>query len=462
MSGASPRLVVAAPHSGSGKTTFTLGLLAALVRRGLAVQPFKAGPDFIDPSHHTAVCGRVSRNLDTWMCDDATVAAIFERGARGADISVVEGVMGLYDGFGPDEERGSTAHLAKLLAAPVVLVIDAQRMATSAAAVALGLREFDRGLAIAGVVFNNVGGEGHYDWLRKALEARTGLASFGYLRHDRALGIEERHLGLVPAAERGPPQDMLERLVDQLERHVALDRLLAAARAAPRPPETPAHDRFAERRGGRPVRIAVARDAALNFYYQENLDLLECRGAEIAPFSVLDDERLPSGAQGVYLGGGFPELFAEKIAANAPILGAIRGFAAAGGPIYAECGGLMILCDALIDLEGRRHAMAGLVPATSVMRRDRLSLGYVEVEALRDTLIARAGERYRAQTFHHSVLEEARFAPALRLYHGRKTSLDGYGDHNLLATYVHAHFAARPELAERFVERCRDTMQPTH
>ncbi|HEY6864432.1 MAG TPA: cobyrinate a,c-diamide synthase, partial [Burkholderiales bacterium] len=233
---ASPRLVVAAPHSGSGKTTFTLGLLAALVRRGLAVQPFKAGPDFIDPSHHTAVCGRVSRNLDTWMCDDATVAAIFGRGARGADVSVVEGVMGLYDGFGPDEQRGSTAHLAKLLAAPVVLVIDAQRMATSAAAVALGLREFDRGVAIAGVVFNNVGSEGHYEWLRKALEARTGLESLGYLLHDPALRIDERHLGLVPAAERALAKEALARSADRLERHVALDRILAAARAPPRPP----------------------------------------------------------------------------------------------------------------------------------------------------------------------------------------------------------------------------------
>ena len=455
MSEASPRLVVAAPHSGSGKTTVTLGLLAALARRGLAVQPFKAGPDFIDPSHHTAACGRVSRNLDTWMCDDATVAAIFARGARGADVSVVEGVMGLYDGFGPDEERGSTAHLAKLLAAPVLLVIDAQRMATSAAAVALGLRQFDRDVAIAGVVFNNVGGEGHYEWLRKALEARTGLASFGYLRHDPALQIDERHLGLVPAAERALANEALARLAEQLERHVALDRILAAARAAPRPPETAALDRFAERRGGAPVRIALARDAALHFYYPENLELLECQGAEIVPFSVLEDERVPGGAHGVYLGGGFPELFAEKIAANTAMLGAIGAFAAGGGPVYAECGGLMILCESLVDLEGRRHAMAGLVPAVSVMRRDRLSLGYVEVETLRDTLLARAGERYRAQTFHHSVLDDARFAPALKLYHGGNTSLDGYGERNLLATYAHAHFAARPQLAERFVERCR-------
>jgi cobyrinic acid a,c-diamide synthase len=454
---AAPRLVIAAPHSGSGKTTFTMGLLAALRRRGLTVQPFKAGPDFIDASHHTAICGRVSRNLDTWMCDDATVTEIFARPARDADVSIVEGVMGLYDGFGPDEERGSTAHLAKLLAAPVVLVIDAQRMATSAAAVALGLQQFDPRLDIAGVVFNNVGGDGHYAWLRKALEARTGLESFGYLPFDPGLHIEERHLGLVPAAERGFGSERLERLRGHLERHVEVERIVAAARAAA-PLREAGRRVFGERRAGRPVRVAVARDAALNFYYAENLELLEHHGAEIAPFSVLDDERLPDDVQGLYLGGGFPELFAARIAGNASMRAALREFAVQGGPVYAECGGLMILCDALVDLDGRRHEMTGLVPATSVMRRDRLSLGYVEVETLRDTLVADAGERYRAQTFHHSVLEDASFTPALKLYHDGRASLDGCAERNLFATYVHAHFAARPALAERFVERCRAAM----
>jgi cobyrinic acid a,c-diamide synthase len=449
-----PRVVIAAPHSGSGKTTFTLGLLAALRRRGLAVQPFKAGPDFIDPSHHTAICGRVSRNLDTWMCERATVAEIFERSARDADISVVEGVMGLYDGFGPDEERGSTAHLAKLLAAPVVLVIDAARMATSAAAVALGLQQFDRDVTIAGVVFNNVGSEGHYEWLREALEARTGLASFGYLGYDPALRIEERHLGLVPAAEAGIGDAARERLRSEFDRHVDLERILAAAGAAPSP-ATATSAVFRPRAAAKPVRVGVARDAALNFYYQENIDLLECLGAEIVPFSILDDPQPPPGVHGIYLGGGFPEIFAGRIAANMSMRRGMRDFFASGGAIYAECGGLMILCDALVDLDGRRHEMFGLVPATSVMRRDRLSLGYVDVETLEDTLIARAGARYRAQTFHHSVLEDVRFTPALKLYHGAKASFDGCAERNLFATYVHAHFAAQPGLAERFVERCR-------
>lgn len=454
-----PRLVVAAPHSGSGKTTFTLGLLSALKRRGLSVQPFKAGPDFIDPSHHTAICGRASRNLDTWMCDDAVVAEIFQRAARDADVSIVEGVMGLYDGFGPDEERGSTAHLAKLLAAPVVLVIDAARMATSA--VALGLQQFDRDVTIAGVVFNNVGSEGHYEWMRKALHDRTGLASFGYLGFDPGLRIEERHLGLVPAAERRIGEDARERLQVAFDRHIDLDAIVAAARAAPRWAAATSGV-FRARPAAKAVRIGVARDAALSFYYQENLDLLECLGAEIVPFSVLSDACLPEDLQGLYLGGGFPELFAATIAANVPLRDGIRKFFAGGRVIYAECGGLMILCDALVDLDGRRHEMFGLVPATTVMRRDRLSLGYVDVEALEDTLIAGVGERYRAQTFHHSVLEDVRFRPALKLYHGARTSFDGYAERRLLATYVHAYFAAQPGLAERLVEHCRSAAATAH
>jgi cobyrinic acid a,c-diamide synthase len=202
----------------------------------------------------------------------------------------------------------------------------------------------------------------------------------------------------------------------------------------------------------------VARDEALNFYYQENLDLLQCLGAEVVPFSLLKDEELPEDLQGIYLGGGFPELFAGRLSANRSMRGSVRDFFAAGGVIYAECGGLMVLCEALIDFDGRRHEMMGLVPATAAMRRDQLSLGYVSVESLRDTVLARAGERYRAQTFHYSVLQGARFQPALKLYHGANASFDGYADRNLFATYVHAYFAGQPALARRFVDRCRGVM----
>jgi len=448
------RLAIAAPHSGSGKTTFTMGLLSALRRRGFSVQPFKIGPDFIDPSYHTAICHRASRNLDTWMCEDSTVLEIFTRSARDTDISIIEGVMGLFDGFGPNEERGSTAHVAKLLASPVVLVIDAQRMATSAAAVAFGLQQFDQAVNIAGVVFNNVGGKGHYDWLRQVLEIRTGIKSFGYLRHDARFTLPERHLGLVPAAEAGVKPTLLEHLGAEFEQHIDLDGIIAAARTAPTINKGTS-DVFRSRNQEKAVRIGVARDEALNFYYQENLDLLECLGSDTVSFSVLNDGALPRNLQGIYLGGGFPEVFAGRLSANHSMRDSIRDFFAAGGVIYAECGGLMLLCEALIDFGGCRHEMIGLVPATSVMRRDKLSLGYVNVEPLQNTVIAHVGEGYRAQTFHYSVLEDVRFQPVLKLKHGSNASFDGYASGNLLATYVHAHFAAQPKLAQRFVERCR-------
>jgi cobyrinic acid a,c-diamide synthase len=448
-----PRFVVAAPHSGSGKTTVTLGLLLALRERGLSVQPFKIGPDFIDPSHHSKICETTSRNLDTWMCDDVVVQEIFARAALGADISVIEGVMGLFDGYGPDNDRGSTAHVARLLEAPVVLVIDAQRMATSAAAVALGCRDFDKQLTIAGVIFNNVGGAGHYDWLRKVLETRIGMTAFGYLSFDPALKIEERHLGLVPAAERGPTETFYQRLRSQVQENVDIGAILKAARQAPGL-HAPSAGIFWARESPRKVRIGVAYDRALNFYYQENLDLLSCLGVEIVRFSLLDDERIPTGLHGLYLGGGFPEMFASSLSSRHAMKESIRSFHRSGGVLYAECGGLMVLCEALIDFEGQRHEMVGLVPGEAVMSRDKLSLGYVEVESLQDTIIGKAGERYRGQTFHYSILEKTRFERVLKLRHGSRTSMDGYVSGRLFATYVHAHFAGHPQLAERLVDQC--------
>ncbi len=449
-----PRLVVAAPHSGSGKTTFTMGLLLALREQGFSVQPFKVGPDFIDPSYHTKICQRASSNLDTWMCNDSVVKEIFARAAGGADISVIEGVMGLFDGFGPNEERGSTAHVAKLLDSPVILVIDAQRAATSAAAVALGFQQFDPAVNIVGVVFNNVGGKGHYEWLKQVLETRTRLKAFGYVNFDPALKMEERHLGLVPATERAPEPQLYEQLWLQIKENIDLDDIITAAKSASGLPKTETKV-FSSTKGRSTLRIGVARDEALNFYYQENLDLLSCFGAEIVPFSLLHDKQLPPRVQGIYLGGGFPEVFAAKLASNHAMKASVRDFHSAGGVIYAECGGLMVLCEALVDFESRRHEMIGLVPAVAVMRRDKLSLGYVEVESLKNTVVANAGENYRAQTFHYSVLEDVRFEPALKVRHGANVSYDGYVNRNLFATYIHAHFAARPTLAQRFVDRCR-------
>lgn len=454
-----PRLVIAAPQSGSGKTTVTLGVLLALRRAGLTTQPFKVGPDFIDPSHHTAICARPSRNLDTWLCEDAVVREVFTRASSDAEISIIEGVMGLYDGYGPNDERGSTAHLARLLEAPVLIVIDAQRMAASAAAVALGLQQFDRALDIAGVIFNQVGSDEHYVLLKTALETHTGLRCFGYVGLHPEFALEERHLGLVPAAETPPGMRSREQLLHEIERHVDIAGLVAAARRAP-PLEEKATGTFSARESRGLVRIAVAQDQAFNFYYPENLDLLRAAGADIVPFSVLNDGALPTHVNGIYLGGGFPEVFAEALAANRSMIAGIRAFHDAGGAIYAECGGLMTLCEALVDFAGRRHEMVGLVPATTIMRRDRLAIGYVEAEPLRDSVLADRGIPYRGHTFHYSVLADPRFEPALRLRHGGKISYEGYASGNLFATYVHAHFAGSPRLAQRFVDCCRSRGTP--
>ena len=449
-----PRLVIAAPNSGAGKTTLTVGVLLALRARGMTVQPFKVGPDFIDASHHSVIAGRPSRNLDSWMCDDDAVREIFSHAARDADISLIEGVMGLYDGSGPRDERGSTAHVAKLLDAPVVLVIDAQRMAGTAAAVALGCRAFDAAVRIAGVIFNNVGSAGHYDWLRTVLAERTDLACFGYLAFDPELAMEERHLGLVPAAEQRPASSLHARLEQRVQSTLDVQALIEAAHNASQF-QLPDARLFVDAPDGPPVRIAVAQDRALNFYYRDNLDLLQCLGAEIVPFSLLEDDRLPDAVDGVYLGGGFPEMHAEALASRVALHAAMREFHASGRVIYAECGGLMVLCDTLTDLAGRTHRMIGLVPANASMRAGRLTLGYVEVEILRGSILGEAGTRYAGQRFHASNLERARFEPALALRQGGKMSRDGYGCDGLLATYVHAHFAGAPHLARSIVQHCR-------
>jgi cobyrinic acid a,c-diamide synthase len=447
-----PRVLIAGVESSSGKTTVSLGLMLALKARGLTVQPFKVGPDFIDPSHHTRICGRPSRNLDTWMCEAKAVLEIFQRGAQGADVSVIEGVMGLFDGFGPGEERGSTAHLAKLLKAPIILVLDAAKTATSTAAIALGCREFDKQLQIAGVIFNRVGSPGHYHWLKHTLEKRVGIPSLGYLRYDPALNIEERYLGLIPSWERGLRPVFYERLMEQVKAHVDLDGVLEIACSAPSLPALGKQTQNASQKAR--VNIGIAFDQAFHFYYQDNLDLLEALGARLVYFSPLKDSQLPHDLHGLYIGGGFPEVFAKELAQNTRMKESIWKFYQAGAPIYAECGGLMYLCEALIDFEGHAHEMVGLVPARTIMQRAKLSLGYVEVEVLKDNILSHKGERFRGQTFHYSVLEGENPDPCYLAKHGENLSYDGYSLKNLLATYIHAHFVAAPQLAENFVQSC--------
>ena len=446
-------LVVGGVSSGVGKTTVTLGLLEAFRRRGLTVQAFKVGPDFIDPGFHEVVTGRASYNLDGWMCGRDHALATVARHAADADLAIVEGVMGCFDGIDGVSEDGSTAQMAKWLGAPVVLVLDAQAQARSAAAVVLGFEQLDPAMSLAAVIANRVGGDTHARWIRDAVAARCRARVVGALPGDAGVSLAERHLGLVTAGEGGLTADKRRRLAELIEGSVDLDELFDLA--APLPARDPAAAGQTRARSPR-ARIGVARDAAFCFYYRDNLALLEAAGAELVEWSPLADQMLPT-VDGLYFGGGYPELHGATLAANRTMLAAVRSFASAGRPVYAECGGLMYLADAIEDLDGATHAMVGLLPATVRMRPRRLSLGYTEVALVADSPLGSIGGRARGHEFHYSSLDPVpQSIPrtyALRRRHGEERA-EGYLIENALLSYVHLHFGSNPELAQSFVAAC--------
>ncbi|HEX9444147.1 MAG TPA: cobyrinate a,c-diamide synthase [Candidatus Binatia bacterium] len=447
--------VIAGTHSGVGKTTVALGVMAALRRRGLGVQPFKIGPDFIDPGLHARVCGRPSYNLDGWMLSRAYNRGSFLRNLRDKDVAVVEGMMGLYDGRSGATEEGSTAQMAKQLDLPVVLVVDASAMARSAAAMVLGYRLFDRKTRMIGVIFNRVAGAGHLDYLREATASLPGLECFGGIPAADRVKIPERHLGLTVAQEGFPGERFVGGLARLIENHVDLDRLLAHARIEIDRPAEPA----AKEGAGAKVPIAVARDRAFCFYYPDNLELLRRAGARLEDFSPIRDRSLPAGVQGIYLGGGYPELYARELASNRPMRAAVRDFIEAGGPVYAECGGLMYLSRSLIDGTGRRHPMAGVYPFGTKMHPALRMLGYREVVSGAGGFIPR-GQTARGHEFHYSELlgNTARGRGVRHAYarsSGGPGACRGYVRKRCVASYVHLHFGSNPDFAERFVAVCR-------
>jgi cobyrinic acid a,c-diamide synthase len=448
------RVVIAGVTSGVGKTTVATGIIGALRRRGLRVQPFKAGPDYIDPSYHSVAAGVASRNLDTWMLGPAALRELYVRASAGVDVVVVEGVMGLYDGRSGLDEAGSTAQLAKLLDAPVVLVVDAAKMARSAAAMVLGYQRYDPALHLSGVIANNVGSETHYQWVSEAIKAATGLPVLGYLPSRAELALPERHLGLIPTVEDPAHGAFFEQLVAQVEGSIDLTMLLEIARES-KPLAPGAAALFPLEAVAPKVRLGIAMDEAFSFYYQDNLDLLAAWGAELVPFSPLHDRELPHGVAGLYIGGGFPEVYAVGLAQNRMLRAAIADVARAGMPIYAECGGLMYLTRGIVDFDGGRHEMVGLLPCWSVMQRRRVMLGYATVRARSSSFLLPEGEVARGHEFHWSELEGtiggSRAAYDV-LEHGGRT--EGYLAGNVLASYIHLHFGANPLLAPRFVEAC--------
>lgn len=444
-----PALLIAGTHSGCGKTTVTLGVMAALARRGLMVQPFKCGPDFIDPSLHQMVTGRVSRNLDIRMCGEAFVRSTFARHAPADGIAVVEGVMGLFDGG-----EGSAATLAKALDLPVLLVIDVRSAAESVAAVVHGFATLDPGVRLAGVICNRIGSDKHRDMVAAAIQAHCTVPVLGFLPRNEAIAIPSRHLGLHMGEEHPLAGEGVEQLIALIEQHLDLElamRIAADRRDQDEPAITPS-----PMNQGAPVRIGVARDAAFCFYYQDNLDLLRAAGAELVFFSPLDDEQLPPDLAGLYLGGGYPELHAARLSANRALLDEIRRFAEAGRPVYGECGGFMYLCRSITDLEGTEHAMTGLYPFAARMQTRLRSLGYRRPQVIADCLLAPAGAMLHGHEFHYSTIDidGAAVPTAYRLDDGRPEGFTAYGGQTL-AGYIHLHWGRTPQAAEQFVEACR-------
>ncbi|MEV6807573.1 cobyrinate a,c-diamide synthase [Streptomyces sp. NPDC051132] len=442
-----PRLVVAAPSSGSGKTTVATGLMAAFAARGLAVSPHKVGPDYIDPGYHALATGRPGRNLDAYLCGPELIAPLFLHGARGCDLAVVEGVMGLYDGAAGHGELASTAHVAKLLRAPVVLVVDASAQSRSVAALVHGFASWDPEVRLGGVILNKVGSDRHEELLREALDS-SGVPVLGALRRAVQVDTPSRHLGLVPVAERRTEAlDAVAAMAAQVEKGCDLDALTRlAASAGPLPDTAWEPPVTAARR--RPV-VAVAGGPAFTFSYAEHGELLTAAGADVVTFDPLRDERLPEGTAGLVIGGGFPEVYGAELSANEPLREAVAGLARSGAPVAAECAGLLYLCR---ELDGR--PMCGVLDATARMTR-RLTLGYRDAVAVGDSALAAAGTRTRGHEFHRTVVEPgAGAAPAWGVTAPARR-VEGFVQQGVHASYLHTHWAAAPGVARRFVERCR-------
>lgn len=444
-----PRLVLAGVSSGVGKTTIVTGLTALLHEKGLSVQPFKVGPDYIDPGFHARAAGRDSYNLDTWLTKEEDLASNFAMLSKGADISLIEGVMGLYDGGG--KGVSSTAQIAKLLHAPVVLIINCQSIGSSAAAIALGYQMYDPDIRFAGVILNKLGSAKHEAMIRDAMADR-GIPVLGALHRDTELQTPERHLGLTPVTEI-ETADLIRHMQDDAGRWIDVDALLRIAESAP---ELECAE--GERPGYyAPVRVGVAQDEAFTFYYPTSLAALEARGAELVPFSPLRDERIPD-VDGLIFGGGFPEMFQTELAANVSMKASIAGAADRGMPIYAECGGLMYLCREIVDFEGRTCAMAGLVPAVCRMQKKLQRVGYVTAKALRGSVVAAEGAELRGHEFHFSTMEplEADFPWAYELQGIRQKEphREGFARGHVIASYLHMNFDGNPEAADRFIRAC--------
>jgi len=459
-----PAFIIAGTHSGCGKTTVTLGLMATLKQRGMTVQPFKCGPDFIDPTLHLLMTDQISRNLDVRMCGSDYVHRLFCTHAPPAGdpphegISVIEGVMGLFDGG-----HGSAATLARLLNIPVLLVVDVRSAAESVAAVVKGFESLDPLMQVAGVIFNRVGSQRHMQMISDAVGKHCRAKIIGALPKNNTIALPSRHLGLHMGTE---IELNRQRLIELMEKHINLDLLLEIAQQPETdatPPEANEPTPSSSSAPSSPdsststtakVRLGVARDEAFCFYYQDNFDMLEKEGAELVIFSPLHDAGLPDGLDGLYLGGGYPELHAETLAANASMRAKIRAFSRSAKPVYAECGGFMYLTEAIVTAEEKQFPMVGVYPVISRMQQGLRRLGYRQVEMQTATILGTAGSRCYGHEFHYSAIDNmpGEIKRGYILDDGRA---EGYLRDNTLAGYVHLHLGKTPEAARYFVQMMR-------
>ena len=447
-----PRLIVAATQSGSGKTTITAGIIAALRERNLIVQSYKIGPDYIDPGYHSLVSTRPTHNLDSWLVSKDKLQDIFIQTSQDVDIAIIEGVMGLYDG-GKDG-ISSTAEIAKLLNAPVILVIDARSMGASSAAIALGFREYDKDLNLAGVILNRIGSDNHKMMIEEAL-GKIGIPCLGAIRRDNNLTTPERHLGLLPTAE-NDTAELIKNIANAIRVQVNIDELIRIANTAPSLQSTNTPQVYTSHSEYR-ITIAVAEDEAFNFYYTESLRVLEQFGVDIIRFSPLNDEKIPK-ADGLIIGGGFPEMFAAQLEANISMRESIKSAVNKGLPTFAECGGYMYLMNELIDFEGKVHKMLGVINNSAKMNTRLQMVGYVKAELLSDCILGKTGDVFHAHEFHFSNELNDNRQSAFRCVKVRNNEryFAGFVSNNIVASYLHIHFVGCIEAANNFVESCKN------
>lgn len=452
-----PRIIIGGTNSGCGKTTVSIGIMAALVKKGICVQPFKVGPDYIDPAFHTFVTHRYSRNLDSWMLDNNTLLRLLQRSGNSADISIIEGVMGFYDGLGGTSIEGSTAHIAEITKTPAVLVVNGESLALSAAAIVKGFCEFYRNVNIAGVILNNIYGDAHYQLLKEAIENNTSAKVLGYL-NKTDVTFESRHLGLVTAGELSDLKEKTDILAQKVLEGIDIEALIKIAEAAPDIDNVSYQPELLIKNSQKTI-IGVAMDKAFSFYYRDGLELLEQLGVELKYFSLLEDESIPKDADGLYIGGGYPELFLQQLENNVSIRKSIYNAALMGMPVYGECGGLMYLSESIFDIDGKEYFMSGVIPGKSHMTAKLQSFGYTNIQTIEDNILSRKGQSIRGHEFHFSTMDLDHEVPECfsvsKAYGTGTVFKSGYKINNVLAGYPHMHFCSNPEFAEGFVESCK-------